>query len=223
MSAFHVVWGKVDDSEASSHTEGSKKSAEEAREGDVTYLDHSSSEVLSSSLLGESLRTGGRPDPGRVTEDEGQGEAVHVQTDYAGELPPDQAKTWTVLERVVDKGGAWSLGSSPHAVGKCIPCHWIHSRNGCKRERECGFCHIPHTHSDITKVGDNRKNQCAKFCAAFVAGYNAQKWDAPFRDLSLAVSSHSGYLRALLNDEAANVDGGAPLSPQGRGRMKLSL
>lgn len=38
--------------------------------------------------------------------------------------------------------GMPSRGSLKHATGRCTPCHFFHSKAGCKLGKRCGFCHL---------------------------------------------------------------------------------
>eukprot|EP00429_Kryptoperidinium_foliaceum_P008526 CAMPEP_0176019038 /NCGR_PEP_ID=MMETSP0120_2-20121206/9185_1 /TAXON_ID=160619 /ORGANISM="Kryptoperidinium foliaceum, Strain CCMP 1326" /LENGTH=206 /DNA_ID=CAMNT_0017352103 /DNA_START=67 /DNA_END=683 /DNA_ORIENTATION=+ len=181
--ALHIVWGKLEVSDSSMKKEH------------VTFLAQSSSEDPCSSVQFEdassSQRLGRRRESSNISE-EAENRQAHSLHD--------------LVRSVLQRGGAWSGGSEAHFSGKCVPCHWIHSNKGCKREDECAFCHIPHTHSDSAKVGTNRRNQCRRFAIAFLRGCGPHAGIKMQRDLAMAVSDRSGYLRALLCDEGQKAE-----------------
>jgi hypothetical protein len=37
-----------------------------------------------------------------------------------------------------------SMGSIHHRLGHCHPCHYVHSKVGCRHGKMCGLCHYPH-------------------------------------------------------------------------------
>eukprot|EP00928_Gymnodinium_smaydae_P095774 TRINITY_DN8296_c1_g7_i1.p1 TRINITY_DN8296_c1_g7~~TRINITY_DN8296_c1_g7_i1.p1 ORF type:complete len:348 (+),score=31.17 TRINITY_DN8296_c1_g7_i1:54-1046(+) len=53
-------------------------------------------------------------------------------------LYPTQAIEKRVSGSLVNAGAVW------HAGGRCIPCKFFRSKNGCKGGLSCEFCHYPH-------------------------------------------------------------------------------
>eukprot|EP00429_Kryptoperidinium_foliaceum_P107513 CAMPEP_0176261196 /NCGR_PEP_ID=MMETSP0121_2-20121125/39975_1 /TAXON_ID=160619 /ORGANISM="Kryptoperidinium foliaceum, Strain CCMP 1326" /LENGTH=219 /DNA_ID=CAMNT_0017601133 /DNA_START=3 /DNA_END=662 /DNA_ORIENTATION=- len=211
--ALHIVWGQLEVSDSS------------MKKDNVTFLVMSSSEDPCSSVQFDDVSSSQRNvsrrrEPSNVSEDAlADNRRSHSLHDLA--------------RRVLQRGGAWSGGSEAHFSGKCVPCHWIHSNKGCKREEECAFCHIPHTHSDSAKVGTNRRNQCRRFAIAFLRGCGPHAGYKMQRDMATVVSDRSGYLRALLFDEAqraelqsaasAGAEGGSAPAPGEDPMFKVSL
>eukprot|EP00419_Tripos_fusus_P062635 CAMPEP_0172932308 /NCGR_PEP_ID=MMETSP1075-20121228/219935_1 /TAXON_ID=2916 /ORGANISM="Ceratium fusus, Strain PA161109" /LENGTH=365 /DNA_ID=CAMNT_0013793635 /DNA_START=110 /DNA_END=1207 /DNA_ORIENTATION=- len=58
------------------------------------------------------------------------------------------------------KAGMWSVGSAKHGSGLCRPCHYCHTKDGCRAGEDCQFCHLPHTSVDQKRPCRARRRQC---------------------------------------------------------------
>jgi len=93
-----------------------------------------------------------------------------------------------------------------------VACHWVHSAGGCKRGPACEFCHVPHTHPDIGKLGENRRTYCEQYAAALAAALRRQQpASGGFVAVANAVGSRSTYLHSLL---LSGVEGGGASAEQ---------
>lgn len=67
----------------------------------------------------------------------------------------------------------------------------------CSQGVDCIFCHVPHTHDDLAKVGLARRTYCQRFAAVIFEEFG-QPLD--FDELAVLMSSHSRYLYGQLLD-----------------------
>jgi len=69
------------------------------------------------------------------------------------------------IVQALSRVGLWSDGSKHHTQGKCKPCHYIFSTNGCANSDDCEFCHVPHTDS-TSKLKPNlaKRLHCKQVC-----------------------------------------------------------
>jgi len=68
-----------------------------------------------------------------------------------------------------------SLGSAKHASETCKPCHYLHSKSGCKFDRECGFCHYSHPRSSKTGLPNLQRNLCQRLVVTIHEGVSGRQ------------------------------------------------
>mmetsp|Transcript_94237 Transcript_94237/g.263901 ORF Transcript_94237/g.263901 Transcript_94237/m.263901 type:complete len:209 (-) Transcript_94237:106-732(-) len=192
--ASHVVWGTSEQSDDSSSQSSSDSSRRWIRD-DVQYLPDRSS---SSDPDGASLEFHAAVAQADATTSAAS--SIPLRGEPAQSTRPfdTQAHSMNELLRpVMQPLGMWSKGSERHGRGDCKACHWVHSRRGCMQGVDCMFCHVPHTHNFLSKVGLNRRTYCQTFADALKERFSTQPM---FDDLVGHVSCHSKYLQGQLKD-----------------------
>jgi len=108
--------------------------------------------------------------------------------------PENQAE---VVQRVLSDAGFWSEGSKNHGRGRCRPCNYFNSREGCKAGEACTFCHLPHTgnSSGHGSISMWRRLTCKKL-AALIQSRFAEDPET-LRHVSGIVCAKSHYMASL--------------------------
>lgn len=203
----HVVWGRVEPFAQGGNQQNVEFLAQSSESGNGgSHGVSSSGDTSRSSVLKpseHSARSSGRPSPSSGPKSSGDGSPEVQEASTAGVRSEAQA--------ALTAAGLWSKGSSKHFSSRCVACHWVHSAGGCKRGPSCEFCHIPHTHPDIGKLGENRRTYCEQYAAALAAALRKQQLaSGGFVAVANAVSDRSTYLRSLL---LSGVEGEASTEP----------
>jgi len=108
----------------------------------------------------------GRPTGGLDMADKGTGNIV---------LADASSAEFFVSEDQSCAIGHPSLGSAKHASETCKPCHYFHSKSGCKLDRECGFCHYSHPKSSKTDLPKLQRNLCRSLVETIHEGVAGSK------------------------------------------------
>merc|ERR1712079_295752 len=120
---------------------------------------------------------------------------------------PDTGLGLTATQRVLAKNGVWSVGSKRHEEGLCKPCHFVHTKKGCKSGQGCAFCHLPHT--ICTSKTENRpsksdRDQCKKLLGIVDReGLEGEQLKQIVRD----VSCQSTYVKSIVHKHVKAVRG----------------
>jgi len=69
-----------------------------------------------------------------------QWNSISDSTDSASHQHPGQVDARAPEEPLPN--GVLSRGSIDHESGKCSPCHYFHSKAGCKNGSRCSYCHM---------------------------------------------------------------------------------
>lgn len=102
-------------------------------------------------------------------------------------------------QRALLAAALWCKGSSRHFSSRCVACNCAHSDCGCKQGTTCEFCHLPRTHPDKAKWGENRRTCCEPHAAAVAAALPGADFEGGgIRVVANAVGDGSTYLRSLL-------------------------
>lgn len=120
---------------------------------------------------------------GLSSNEQGDVVAIMIKTAEEESLPPELREFW-------------SEGSKLHGRGPCRPCHYFHTRSGCKHGPACKFCHIPHTKKSHPRPSQSQRMLCRRFVAA-LAQLQQTRPDA-CETLNSALGSRSSYLQCLL-------------------------
>lgn len=93
----------------------------------------------------------------------------------------------------------WSRGSEQHRSGNCRPCHYAHTKSGCRSGSECNFCHIPHTTVKQTRVCATRRRQCQRV-ASFLQQAHLEGRPG-LQEAVKSFTSRSQFLHGILVDD----------------------
>jgi hypothetical protein len=89
-----------------------------------------------------------RSNPSEKSEGEPESWDVdNVMRDWRDQAAPSsaaQAPPPHGIPGMDEQGPLPSAGSAAHAVGTCRPCHYVHTKAGCEKGVNCGFCHYKH-------------------------------------------------------------------------------
>lgn len=90
----------------------------------------------------------------------------------------------------------WSAGSTQHSKGKCRPCHYAHTKPGCKNGKDCKFCHLPHTKKSGPKPAMSKRLHCKQFVTMLEEASN--KNPEQFMEALRSAALRSTYLQGML-------------------------
>eukprot|EP00747_Dinoflagellata_sp_TGD_P120837 gnl/TRDRNA2_/TRDRNA2_173330_c0_seq6.p1 gnl/TRDRNA2_/TRDRNA2_173330_c0~~gnl/TRDRNA2_/TRDRNA2_173330_c0_seq6.p1 ORF type:complete len:233 (+),score=29.24 gnl/TRDRNA2_/TRDRNA2_173330_c0_seq6:101-799(+) len=62
-----------------------------------------------------------------------------------------------------------TAGSGNHGIGKCKPCLWLHSAQGCSLQADCQFCHLPHSKQTRTRPSKGKRDSVRRRTAQALA------------------------------------------------------
>lgn len=65
--------------------------------------------------------------------------------------------------------GVPTVGSLGHASGDCQPCHFVHTRIGCKYLAACEYCHLEHPRKKRERPSRLQRRQCQSLADQVVA------------------------------------------------------
>eukprot|EP00747_Dinoflagellata_sp_TGD_P120835 gnl/TRDRNA2_/TRDRNA2_173330_c0_seq4.p1 gnl/TRDRNA2_/TRDRNA2_173330_c0~~gnl/TRDRNA2_/TRDRNA2_173330_c0_seq4.p1 ORF type:complete len:208 (+),score=25.37 gnl/TRDRNA2_/TRDRNA2_173330_c0_seq4:67-690(+) len=65
--------------------------------------------------------------------------------------------------------GMPTAGSVHHDIGKCKPCLWLHSAQGCSRQADCRFCHLSHSKQTRTRPSKGKRDSVRRRTAQALA------------------------------------------------------
>lgn len=120
------------------------------------------------------------------------------ETGWVGEPPPVLPVGWQDLfQSIILKANLWSVGSSMHGIGECKPCHYAHTKEGCRSGAKCGFCHMPHTiPREAAMISSTRRRQCM-FVARLLE--EAEQRESPgYEHVAAILTSDSQFLEDRL-------------------------
>jgi len=110
------------------------------------------------------------------------------------------------------EGGAafsefWSVGSSKHETGDCVPCLFLKYRSGCINGADCNFCHKEHLmtkKSHSQRPCKSARAQCKVQVENFVSNMPENPEDQ--HEAVLKLTDRSPYMRKLLRGVFPNID-----------------
>jgi len=129
-----VIWGRRE-----RMPPGEKSSSELSLEKSLEKKSWTEAELKGMRVLDETSRSSNNTCSGKEN-----------ASKQEGGIPPQAIE-------VMKKAGMWSVGSAKHGTGLCRPCHYAHTKEGCKDKEACEFCHLPHT-----DMGQKKKRPCPK-------------------------------------------------------------
>jgi len=190
----HIIWGDCEKMNSGGDTSSGdfQGSVEKARMKGLTLLDESS---LSST--------------------EGASNSNHRAVDPGGHIAARLEELGTITEigdvaeatELMKKAGMWSVGSAKHGAGQCRPCHFVHTKDGCKDKEACQFCHLPHTSMNQKRPSKPRRQQC-QMLASVVHEASAILNAGEYSDVVENISSRSNYMQRVLKNTQKPVTGG---------------
>jgi len=183
--ANHVVWGDCEKLNSGDMSNSSDLPGflEKAQMKGLAMLDESS---ISSEMEGTSHGHLRAANLGGLTT--ARLEELHPVPDFG-----DLAKTTEWLK----KAGMWSVGSAKHGAGQCRPCHFAHTKDGCKDKEACQFCHLPHTSMSQKRPSKPRRRQC-RVLASLVQEACEILNPGEYSDVVEHLGSSSTYMQKVL-------------------------
>eukprot|EP00419_Tripos_fusus_P008048 CAMPEP_0172685692 /NCGR_PEP_ID=MMETSP1074-20121228/20426_1 /TAXON_ID=2916 /ORGANISM="Ceratium fusus, Strain PA161109" /LENGTH=177 /DNA_ID=CAMNT_0013504883 /DNA_START=29 /DNA_END=562 /DNA_ORIENTATION=- len=103
------------------------------------------------------------------------------------------------------KAGMWSVGSAKHGSGLCRPCHYCHTKDGCRAGEDCQFCHLPHTSVDQKRPCRARRRQC-RIIADIVKDSGEDLDHGEYVDVIESIGSKSTYMQKVLKTKRNSDD-----------------
>mmetsp|Transcript_99642 Transcript_99642/g.179845 ORF Transcript_99642/g.179845 Transcript_99642/m.179845 type:complete len:325 (+) Transcript_99642:77-1051(+) len=88
-----------------------------------------------------------------------------------------------------------SLGSKLHGTGKCRPCTFVDAVDGCEKDDQCPFCHVPHAMTSRGRPSKGTREACKRIVELFEEHFPP---DHPHRDLvAQKLENESPFLMSL--------------------------
>jgi len=96
-----------------------------------------------------------------------------------------------------------SAGSSQHAEGTCIPCHFFLTAPGCRARHDCNFCHLEHAHGAWRVRPSKARRKKAKELAATIVDEADNDGEKALLTLSSKEGENS-YLQQVVRAKLKN-------------------